>query len=98
MKTRTCISLYLIFCILGAALEYVFGVYWDTIGQSPWVYGESLTRYTSLKVIPLWGFSGLVSISIYRAFIEKKPRYLFGTVVSLALATAWISAYSYAIA
>lgn len=82
---------------MGAFLEWGYGIFWDIVGVTPWVYPNSRFTYTSLAVIPEWGFGGLICISIYKAVINKKARPLLGAIVPLILAILWIVFYSSAL-
>lgn len=86
--------LYLIFCLIGVALEWGYGTFWGLLDKTPWVYPDSPLRYTSLEGIPLWGFGGLICVSVYRAIVERKPRRLIVSLASLALAALWITVYT----
>ena len=88
------IILYLIFCLVGAGLEWSYGTYWDVVGVTPWTYRGSWLHYTSLEGIPLWGFGGLICVSIYRAFTRRNVKLLSGAVISMVLAALWILIYS----
>lgn len=84
-------ALYVLFCIIGTILEWSYGHLWSLVGgTAPWLYPNSPLGYTSLEVIPLWGFGGLICVSVYRALIEKKLRPLLGAGLSLILAALWI--------
>ena len=86
--------LYLVFCIIGAGLEWCYGAFWDTVGTAPWIYTDSPLHYTSLEGLPLWGFGGLVCVSVYRATTNRRAKLLLGTIVSVILAMLWIVFYS----
>ena len=86
--------LYLVFCVVGFGLEWCYGAFWDIVGVAPWSYPESFLHYTSLEGLPLWGFGGLVCISLYHTITEKKVKHLLEAAVSLILALLWIVLYS----
>jgi hypothetical protein len=88
------VVLYLIFCLIGAGIEWGYGAFWDIVGVTPWVYPYSWLHYTSLEELPLWGFGGLICVSIYIAVTRKNIKLLFGMVISLVLAALWILFYS----
>lgn len=91
MKPKNWTALYLMFCVIGAGLEWCYGVLWDMVGTTPWIYPDSPLHYTSFEGIPLWGFGGLICVSVYQAFSKRKVRPLTGLVISLVLAAAWIA-------
>ncbi len=64
------------------------------VGTAPWTYPDSPLRYTSLAMVPLWGFGGLICVSVYRAIVNKKAKLLLGAGVSIILAMLWIAFYS----
>ena len=88
------IILYFIFCIIGAGLEWFYGTFWDVVGVTPWIYPNSWLHYTSLEGLPLWGFGGLICVSIYTAVRQRSVRLLSGAAISLVLAALWILLYS----
>lgn len=88
------IPLYLIFCLIGAGLEWGYGAFWDVVGVTPWLYPDSPLHYTSLEGLPLWGFGGLICVSIYKAVTQRKTKPLIGMVISLVLAALWILIYT----
>lgn len=92
------IVLYVIFCLVGAGVEWCYGAFWDVVGVTPWLYPESPLLYTSLDWMPLWGFAAFVILPIHRAVTERNPKLLKGIVVPLALAMLWIAIYSWFIA
>jgi hypothetical protein len=92
MKVRDVVLLYVVFCIAGTALEWLYGVYWDWLGDSPWVYGNSPLRYTSLEAMPLWGMGGLICVGIYSAF-RRGWRRLLWVIPPVVLAALWILVY-----
>jgi len=88
------IFLYILFCLIGAGLEWCYGAFWDMVGVTPWTYPNSLLHYTSLEGLPLWGFGGLVIVSIFKSVIQRKAKLLLGTVAPLLLAALWILIYA----
>lgn len=88
------IFLYLLFCLIGAGLEWCYGAFWDVVGVTPWVYPNSPLHYTSLEGLPLWGFGGLVAMSVYKSFMQRKAKLLLGTVAPLLLAALWVLIYA----
>ncbi len=88
------VILYIIFCLVGTGLEWGYGTYWDAVGGAPWVYHDSWLHHTSLEGIPLWGFGGLICVSIYNAVTRRNIKLLSGMVISLVLAALWILFYS----
>jgi len=92
---RLYITLYIVFCLVGAALELSYGVLWSVVGASQWIYPSSPLHHTSLAVLPLWGFGGLICVSIYRALLHKKAKFLLMTIPPMAVAALWILAYSW---
>ena len=87
------VILFFIFCLIGAGLEWFYGAFWDVVGVTPWTYPNSWLHYTSLEGLPLWGFGGLICVSIYTAFTRRSVRLLFGAAISLVLAALWILLY-----
>ncbi len=98
MSKKDYIFLYLILCIIGAGLEWGYGILWNVVGATPWLYPNSPLCYTSLEVLPHWGLGGLVCVSIYRALLSKKARFLLGAIPPLVLAALWILIYTWFIA
>ena len=90
----TVVVLYLIFCLIGAGLEWCYGAFWDIVGVTPWVYTDYWLHYMSLECLPLWGFGGLICVSIYIAVTRRNIKLLFGMVISLVLAALSILFYS----
>lgn len=86
--------LYVVFCFVGAALELSYGAFWSMVGAAPWIYPNSPLHHTSLAVLPLWGFGGLLCVSIYRALLRREVRFLLLTMPLVALAALWIFVYS----
>jgi hypothetical protein len=84
---------YVILSLIGAGFEWAYGALWGTLGNAPWVYPESVLRYTSLEVVPMWGFGALVCASIYRAIMSGRARHLLDSVLPLILAALWILLY-----
>ena len=88
------IILYVVFCIVGAGLEWCYGTFWDVVGVAPWVYPDSWLRHTSLEGVPLWGLGGMICVSIYKAAARRNAKWLLGMLISLVLAVLWIFIYS----
>lgn len=86
--------LWFLFCIIGAGLEWAYGVFWSMVGSTPWIYPTSPLHYTSLEMLPLWGFGGLICISIYKSIVERKVKLLTNAVIPLVLAALWILFYA----
>jgi len=91
---RDYLFLFLLFCLIGTGLEWVYGTFWNVMGVTLWIYPGSPLAYTSLAVIPQWGFGGLVGISVYRAVMDRSARRLLGAIIPLALAALWVLLYS----
>ena len=85
--------LYIVFCLIGATLEWCYGALWDTVGTAPWIYHDSPLHYTSFEGVPLWGFGGLICVSVYHTIINREVKQLLGAIIALLLATIWIIAY-----
>ena len=94
MSFRKYVTLYVLFCLVGAGLEWSYGKLWGIIGTAPWKYADSPLYYTSLETVPLWGFGGLICVSIYQSFSKGKLKPLLGLIPSLILAAAWIVVYT----
>ncbi len=94
ISVKTKLAFYITFCFVGAGLEWAYGTFWDICGTTPWIYPGSLFRYTTLEIIPLWGFGGLVFISIYEALKQRAAKLLIGMMLPLALALLWIVLYT----
>ncbi len=86
--------LYLVFCIIGAGFEWCYGALWDMVGTAPWIYPDSPLRYASLEGLPLWGFGGLVCVSVYRAITDRRSKLLLGAIPPIMLTILWIVFYS----
>lgn len=95
---RKYLFLYVSFCLIGAGLEWCYGTFWSLVGTTPWVYPNSPLHYTSFEGVLLWGLGGLVCVSVYRAFTDRRPKRLLGAVIPLVLAALWISIYAQFIA
>lgn len=53
---------FLVYALAGSFFEYFLGfLYENVIGKKLWVYQKySISGYTSLLSIPLWGFGGFI--------------------------------------
>jgi hypothetical protein len=89
-KTRDILVLYIILCVVGAIVELAYGTLWSLCGQAPWIYPDSIMRYTSFECLPLWGLGGLICITIYRAYSNRSWRISAGIIPPLALAALWV--------
>lgn len=89
------ILLYVVFCIIGAGFEWLYGAFWGAIGITPWIYPDSPVHYTSLEGLPLWGFSGFICVSAYKTIADKRIKSLAGAIVPIILAALWIVFCSY---
>jgi hypothetical protein len=87
------VILYIIFCLIGAGLEWSYGALWNIVGTTPWLYPDSPLRYTSFEGVPLWGFGGLVCVSVYNAIIKREVKKLLGVIPPLLLAALLIIFY-----
>lgn len=85
---------YPVFCLVGAGLEWCYGAFWNAVGTAPWIYPNSCLHYTSFEGVPLWGFGGVLCVSIYRAITKRNSKLLLGAVISVALGALWIILYS----
>lgn len=94
MSKKDYVLLYLIFCLIGGGLEWCYGAFWDVVGVAPWTYPNSWLHYTSLEGLPLWGFGGLICVSIYKAVTQRSAKLLLGMVIPLALVLLWILLYA----
>ena len=65
------VSIYLLTCIGGFALEYALGrAYHVTLGTRLWVYRRySFGGYTSLMVVPYWGLVGVCSLVLFQFYL-----------------------------
>lgn len=56
------VYVFLVFSVIGTFCEWLIGfVYHKVIGQRLWTYHRySITKYTSILSIPLWGFAGIL--------------------------------------
>jgi len=93
-RMKEYVILWLLFAIIGTALELGYGAFWSAVGTTPWTYPYSALHHTSWAVFPGWGFGGLVCASVYRAFVGRNPRLLLTAIVPLVLSAAWIVIYS----
>lgn len=94
-KIKEYLILYLAFCLIGTVLEGLYGFFWSYAGTTPWIYPRSFLRYTSLEMLPLWGFSGLICVCIYRAIVKKDIGLLLPELPCLMVVAAlWIMIYS----
>ncbi len=92
------LTIYFVFCLIGFVLEWGYGMFWDIVGSTPWIYPNSILHYTSFEGIPLWGFGGVVCVLIYKAIIDRKPKRLLEAIIPLMLAAIWIVIYAQFIA
>ena len=94
MTWKINIELFLLFCGWGLFFEWFWGYLWSMVGSSPWIYPNSPLRYTSWKVIPLWGFGGLTVTQLYQAVRcrDKLPLVYVGMLQILSI--LWIAALS----
>ena len=97
-RTKDILLLYVTLCVVGAALELAYGTFWGLCGQTPWIYPDSVLRYTSFEGFPLWGLGGLICIAIYRAYTGRRWRIAAGVIPPLVLAALWIWFYEAVIA
>jgi hypothetical protein len=89
-KTKDILVLYVILCLVGTILEWAYGTLWDLCGEAPWIYPNSILRYTSFESIPLWGLGGLICVTIYRAYSSRSWKITVGIIPLLALAAVWV--------
>jgi hypothetical protein len=77
---------FIVACVAGTLLEWLYGNFWNLVGTSPWVYPGSSLGFTSLEVVPLWGMGGLICMALYKAINRRlaKELYLVGIAVVLA--------------
>ncbi len=92
---KTYITLFLVFCLIGAGLEWSYGAFWDVVGVTPWTYPKSGLHYTSLEGLPLWGFGGLICVSINEAVKRINIKSLSGAIICFLLSGLWILFYSH---
>ncbi len=92
---KTMVMLYLTFLVVGGGLEWCYGKLWDVVGVTPWTYPNSPLRYTSLEMLPLWGFGGLIWMYVYRGITQRSAKLLAGTIVPLILGALWIIIWSW---
>jgi len=93
-KIKGVAGLYVILCFVGAVLEWAYGTFWSVVGQTPWVYPNSILRYTSFEGLPLWGVGGLICVIIYRAYTGRLWRLLLWILPLLLFAALWVTLYS----
>ncbi len=86
--------LYILFCLIGAGLEWSYGTFWSTVGVTPWIYPNSPVHFTSLEGLPLWGFGGLICILLNQAILQRKAKFLLGVIPLLVLPVLWILIYA----
>ncbi len=94
LSLKYIIGFCVVMCIVGTGLEWAYGAFWSLTGTTPWIYPESALRFTSLEVIPLWGFGGLVCAAIYEAIMRRIPHFLLLAIPPLILAALWILFWS----
>ena len=81
---------YFSFCIIAAILEWSYGAYWDMVGNTPWLYYDSFLRYTTLEMLPLWGFGGLIGVAVWNSIMLLSAKPLLLAVIPLILSALWI--------
>lgn len=91
---RYVLFFYAVMCIVGAGLEWAYGALWGMLGTAPWLYPGSALHYTSLEVLPMWGFGSLVCVAIYEAVMRRDKHYLVLTMPPLVLAALWVLLWS----
>jgi len=96
-KTKDILVLYIILCLVGAILEWAYGTLWNLCGRTPWIYPDSVLRYTSFEGLPLWGMGGLICVVIYRAYSSRSWRMSAGILPPLILAALWVIFYGFVI-
>ena len=96
-KTKDILILYVIMCFIGAILEGAYGMLWSLSGQTPWIYPDSIFKYTSLETLPLWGLAGLICATIYRAYSNRSWKVSAGIIPIMAIAAIWIVFYGFVI-
>ncbi len=79
---------------LGNIFEGFWGFFWNIIGSSPWIYPNSVVRYTSWEVAPLWGFGGLTVIQVYKAIRKRDKRAIMHVGILQILPMLWIAILS----
>jgi len=64
-------AVFLSFSLLGTLAEWLLGFFYHRIvGQRLWTYHRySITKYTSLLSIPMWGIAGLIFYLFIQIFI-----------------------------
>jgi hypothetical protein len=90
-KTKDILTLYIVLCFIGAILEWAYGTLWDFCGRTPWIYPDSMLRYTSFESFPLWGLGGFICITIYRTYNSRSWKIAMGIIPLLVLAVLWVS-------
>jgi len=93
-KKTDYILLFVLFCLIGAGLEWGYGAFWSLVGVTPWAYPNSPVHFTSLEMIPLWGFAGLICILLYQVIFERKAKFLLSLIPLLILPALWILIYA----
>ena len=88
------LGLFLLFCAWGIFFEWFFGFFWNVVGSSPWFYPDSFLRYTSWKMIPLWGLGGLTVLQLANLVRERNRRTIVHTILLLAFSMLWITILS----
>jgi hypothetical protein len=83
--------LFLLFCVWGFFFEWFLGFFWSVVGSSPWIYPNSLLRYTSWKTAPLWGLGGLTTLQLTKAVRRREKQPLAYVAVLLSLSIVWIT-------
>ena len=89
-KTQDILVLYIALCFIGTMLELAYGTLWGLCGQTPWIYPNSILRYTSFESFPLWGLGGLICITIYRTYNSRSWKIAVGIIPLLVLAALWV--------
>jgi hypothetical protein len=97
VKVKDTLILYIILCLVGATLEWAYGMLWNLCGQTPWIYPDSILRYTSFEGLPLWGMGGLICVVIYRTYSSRSWKVLAWVIPPLALAALWVIFYGFVI-
>lgn len=88
------VGFFVLFSLWGFLSEYLFGHLWSVIGTSPWIYPNSLLRFTSWKVAPLWGLAGLTIIQLIKAIMERDKKALVCIGLLQALIVFYITILS----
>lgn len=84
------VGLFVLFCAWGFFFEWFFGFFWSIFDSSPWIYPDSIFRYSSWKVAPMWGLGALTVLQLSKAVRNRDRQALIYVAIIQAITILWI--------